>query len=713
MPDSIDTTSTELPLARLSSYLRAIAKLSNADLISKADLLEAAGDLTHTQIVQDLFSFGITGNDPFPRHRLARVIRKSTHNARRRSASVTFAPFVAPPLESILEDLSVTDAKQPAHRGEMTEAAYEYATLRPDLFFLGHGLIRNEPVTEASEGANAKQEAVALKHQITEARKIVEQMLGNAIVVHEVGLGKTLTGILVLYELLLRDRHLSSLILVPTNLRKQWLEELSRCPDISIYSGRDPGEVASQRHVLMPVDTAKEERWAKILTPRRWGLLMIDEGHILRNDNTARFRFAYSLRALHRVLLTATPVHNSAYDIYHQVNIVRPGLFGRKNKFAEDHMRDERQVQDAESLREALNDVVSRMRRDDTGISFPTRDIDHVLVSDRSKLESELYEDVLNVLRGIYRRSLGSAAYLRRPSGNEQGVATIVLVSILVLRELGSHPLAALKTLSKSLVKRVERIAKLTGDTTDLDALNRVVAKYSAIEWKEGTHAKTDRLIEYIPDLVKEKGRVIVYVEFRETQKIIIQRLQSKAVRAALPPKTVVIPYHGELTVTEKDDQVARFNRSARACFISTDAGGQGLNLQSGYVVLNFDFPWNPMRVEQRIGRVDRYRQKSPEVLIRNFITTETIEQYVYNTLRSKLKVCDDVLGHLIPRIFKLSGVQEKYLSDYDTLGIGQIILSSENEKDLRAKFGMLDKELEERLSSEQLPWRPPRRFDY
>jgi hypothetical protein len=73
--------------------------------------------------------------------------------------------------------------------------------------------------------------------------------------------------------------------------------------------------------------------------------------------------------------------------------------------------------------------------------------------------------------------------------------------------------------------------------------------------------------------------------------------------------------------------------------------------------------------------------------------------------------LCEDVLGHLIPRIFKLRGIQEKYLSDQDTLGIGQIILSSENQKDLEQKFEMLDQELDERLSNEQLVWRPTRRF--
>jgi SNF2 family DNA or RNA helicase len=709
---------TSFTLSRLSTYLQALGKVGNLDEISIGDFLKVAGDVTHSELVRELQDLGLAVTESIPRHELARAIRRETRRARATFDGVSISEFQAPPLEPLLADLQVLDSDDNFRRAELIETAFDYSVQKPELFLSGHGLLCDEPPDDYSATSETgkeqpaaktqKREAVALRHQITHARKIVEQMLGNAIVVHEVGLGKTLTAILVLCELLLRDRTLTSLILVPTNLKNQWLKEFSRCPDVQIYSERLPKELAAQQHVLMPIDTAKEPRWAKILNSRQWGLLVVDEGHILRNDETARYRFVYSIRARARLLLTATPVHNSAYDIYHQANIVRPGLFGQKAVFAEDHMRDERQVLDAESLRGALTTVVDRLRRDETGIAFPERDIAHVLIGERSKSETELYDDILLVLRGIYRRNLGAATYLRRPSGKQQGVATLVLVAILILRELASHPTAAFKTLSQSLMSRL----KATRNTDDLQVLERIIKKHSKIDWKkEGAHSKTDRLLAEIPGLIRKHGRVIVYVEFRETQKIIVQRLQSKQQKVGLPKKTAVISYHGGLTAAAKDYQVDRFNHSARACFVSTDAGGQGLNLQAGHIVLNFDFPWNPMRVEQRIGRVDRLRQKAPKVLIRNFITTGTIEQYVYNTLRRKLKVCDDVLGHLIPRIFKLSAVQDKYLSDEDVLGIGQIILSSENDQDLRKKFKELDDELEERIADQQLVWQPTRRW--
>jgi hypothetical protein len=722
-PDEASRGSNELTIGRLSAYLKAIGKLGKPDEVSVARLLEAAQDITPRQLAEDLRSMGFDETHTIARYALTRAIGKRIRTARLESETLTVAPFVIPSPDSLLHEFAGLTDQTHALQAEMIEVAHEYAEHRPDLFLLGHGLFSHEMVQEEPEPGQApedrsapvKKEVVAYKHQIEEARRIVEQFLGSSVVVHEVGLGKTLTAILILCELLFRDPGLTSLILVPTNLRKQWIEELAKCRDVEVYLGRNLKEVSSQPNVLMAIDTAKEQRWEKILAKRTWGLVIVDEGHILRNDDTVRYRFVYSLRSRYRILLTATPVHNSAYDIFHQVNIVRPGLLGRKAVFAEAHMNGERQVADPEDLRARLKKAVSQMRRENTGLAFPSRDIEHVLVTRRSKLERELYDDVLSVLRGIYRRSLGSAAYIRRPSGKEQGIASIVLVAILVLRELASHPLAALKTLSESLVKRVAAIAKVTRDATDLEALQkaleRIANRYAKVEWGEGSHSKTDRLIKDLPRLVKAHGRVIVYVEFRETQKVIIERLQSKKGRAALPPKTDIISYHGALSLADKDHQIDRFKAHPHACFVSTDAGGQGLNLQKGHVVVNFDFPWNPMRVEQRIGRVDRLRQKAPKVIIKNFITKGTIEQYVYDTLREKLKVCDDVLGHLMPQIFKLRGIQEKYCSEDDLLGIGQIILSSENEKDLEQKFKSLDDDLDENLSHRERSWRPTRRW--
>ena len=262
----------------------------------------------------------------------------------------------------------------------------------------------------------------------------------------------------------------------------------------------------------------------------------------------------------------------------------------------------------------------------------------------------------------------------------------------------------------EALYNRVYRFSQVTHDTTDLDRLEKFKQKYSNLTWQIGNHSKTEHLIKALPALVDQYGRVIIYVEFRETQKILVKRLKDIK-KVGLPHNAAVISYHGSLSIAEKVHQEERFNKNKYACFISTDAGGQGLNLQAGCVVINFDFPWNPMRVEQRIGRVDRIGQKSSNVIVKNFQTSGTIEQYVYLTLRKKLKVCEDVLGNLVPRIFNIRGINQSYCTEGDVLGIGQIILSSQNDHDLRHKFLTLEQNLEDQILRQSKAWQPGRRW--
>jgi SNF2 family DNA or RNA helicase len=700
--DESDINETMIPISRLSEYFQAVSSMREKEMISVAILMSALEDVTKRQLIEDLGSLGVSPVQEFPRIELAQTLQIQLRRIRAVNQEVDLNPAPLPSFTEFLDALQGQGDTTHENKAAVIEAAYDYAVQEPSLFLLGHGLFRSKP--EESLG----KPVVAYRHQIEEAHRIVEQYFGNVMAVHEVGLGKTITAILVLSELLVRDPNLATLILVPTNLKNQWQREISRCTALPISSGSSEQDITTSQLILMSIDTAKEERRARLLVQRHWGLLIVDEGHVLRHEDTARYRFIYSLHTRRHLLLTATPVHNSPYDIYHQVNIIRPGMLGKKEVFAASHLYGERHLLKPEVLQERLQQVVSHRQRAETGLFFPKRVIHDIRIGDRSDTERELYDDVLRILRGIYRRHLGSFTYLRRPSGMEQGVSQIVLVSILVLRELASHPLAAIKTICSPLLNKVNRFAKATGDTTDLDELQKFKDKYSKLSWQSGLHRKTDALLKRLPALVDKYGRVIVYVEFRETQKILVERLLHGH-ELNLPPKTNVISFHGGLSIADKANQIERFNMNDKACFISTDAGGQGLNLQKGNVVVNFDFPWNPMRVEQRIGRADRLEQTAPQVMIENYITVGTIEQYVYQTLRQKMKVCEDVLGHILPVIFRLRIKGIHFYSDEDVLGIGQMILSSRDQEDLRRQFAALGQTIEEQTQSTQDKWALPR----
>ncbi len=714
-------TGVDVSPDRLRSYLTAVGKLRAAENVSVDQLLLELEDVTKRQLHQDLEVLGLSTRHPINISALARTLHLSASSARRTANDVTIAPAKLPTPDDILRQLR---GVAPSHykEAELIETAYEVAICEPELFLLSHGLL--------SSGRTA------YAHQVTEAQKIVESMLGDAIVVHQVGLGKTLTAILVLLELLLRDRDLSSLILIPTNLYTQWSDEIKRATDLPIYAGKkghyDPQKAESALHLMIPIDKAKEEQWSRLLMRKQRGLLIVDEGHLVRHDDTDRFKFVYSLRARFRLLLTATPIHNSGYDIFHQVNVVRPGLLGREAVFAEAFMKGERHVSSPTELQERLRSVVTSLDRSRTGLRFPTRSVTDEPVGERPEFERQLYDDVLSVLRGIYKRHLGAAAFVKRPSGREQGVSQLVLVAILVLRELASHPLAAIKTLRGPLMKSVARLARLTGDTTDLKELQHFLDKYKQLqplattpkgstldpkalakEWGQGRHGKTDALLARLPALVEEFGRVIVYVEFTQTLDIILARLKQAFQNAALNSDTRLLEYHGGLPRSLKDQNVELFQDKdhERAILVSTDSGGQGLNFQKSRVIINFDFPWNPMRVEQRIGRVDRLGQDSPVVFVHNFVTEGTIEQYVYRVLRDKLRISEDVLGDILLPLFTLPGVDERFVSEDDSLGIGQIILSSETDIELERRFQALSSSFEGETPEATPQWQPRRRF--
>jgi hypothetical protein len=145
--------------------------------------------------------------------------------------------------------------------------------------------------------------------------------------------------------------------------------------------------------------------------------------------------------------------------------------------------------------------------------------------------------------------------------------------------------------------------------------------------------AKLRKLINIIDDLKKNENdkdiKILVFTEFKETQRYIIESLEN------IGYKTTYI--NGDLNLEQKILHKQKFQEDAQI-LISTDAGGEGINLQFCYIVINYDLPWNPMKIEQRIGRVDRIGQ-TKDVIAINFILTDTIEEYVREKIEEKLKL--------------------------------------------------------------------------
>ncbi|SRR6266478_1869073 len=670
---------SDLPIQRLLAYQQAIAGLRGRDRVTVGELLEKLADVSRETLSTDLKQLAISDVRSIDIRELDRRARQQTN----RALSAGIEPRVEISGHLVAEELSkllLDPNADNLSRAQAKEGAFAFAQVNPESFLFALGSMVDQ--------------LCAYQHQVTVCKKITEQMHGCGMVADEVGLGKTITGGLVLLELLHRNLVRTSLILVPSNLLNQWSAELKDFFDFRPVSVR--GENAASlsaldraSHLLLDLDKAKTKPYRDVLLHRTWDCLLVDEAHRLRNHDTERSRFCYSLQAKFRVFLTATPVHNSAFDIFTEVTSLRPGALGHRDAFRDLHVREDGSIYDPSFLQKKLEQTVTRTRRGETGLHFAERDILHVPIKHRTAQEKALYSDLLHFLRNAYRRHLRGAVPINLPPGTVRHVEAFVLVAIMVLREMGSHPRAALATLDTALRRRLDKLAAITGDYADVDALANLVQTYSHVEWKAGTHGKTDELVNQLSKILRDSDKCIIYTEFLATLEALEKRIKA-TLGAEKDPSFDLVIYKGGMPRRLKDASLDRFRTTPKPCvLLSTDCGGEGLNLHVAGAVVNYDFPWNPMRIEQRIGRIDRIRQERRRISIHNFVTEGTIEAYVYAVLQEKLEVCRDIIGSFSSPITRLM------LRRPEDLGIGEIILSCEDDEEMAKRFDSFNQDID------------------
>ncbi|MGH9762367.1 MAG: DEAD/DEAH box helicase [Blastocatellia bacterium] len=672
-------TSEVPPLERIIAYLHLLEALrGRRETIPTGEFVVLLGNLPADTVRDDFVAMGIVWSirKPLDIQSTYWTVGKYVDEAERNARETGNLQLELPTEAEILKALplgqkgkTAPDASGAlgAEAAEMIDIAFECLT-RLELSLLGHGRM------SAGE--------IAFPHQLRTAKSVSEEMHGVAIVADEVGLGKTNVAGLIIEEVLTHDRNASILILVPANLRNQWAKtELPKYFGRTVLSeARELAAVAKAPIVLLALDTAKGngkgDALSSILLNRVWDLLIVDEAHECRNADSLRFKFVYSLQARRRVFLTATPLHNSVYDIFNLTTLLKPGCLGQRRVFAENYMDGERTLQDTDALQQTIRPMMTRSLRSKTGIPFAKRKLVLVEIKAFKVEETQLYDELLDILQSVYRRHTGAAAEINSPSGAMRHVSQFVLISMLVLREMASHPLAAIETLKTALRKRVKEFAEMTHDDSDLEKLDRFIESYAAQSWDAAHHAKSERLLDEAERLFKARKKFVIYVNYRKTHQVVIRTLAKRH------PDARILSYEGSLKRSEKDWAIKTFEETRKACLVSTDSGGQGLNLQFANCVLNYDFPWNPMRIEQRIGRVDRVKQQSKQINVLNFRTRGTVEEYVQIVLTAKLKECRSVLGEFT------SPLQiEKVYEDKLTMGIGRALMEARNADDMRKRM--------------------------
>jgi SNF2 family DNA or RNA helicase len=451
-------------------------------------------------------------------------------------------------------------------------------------------------------------------HQIQACLTVMRDLNGRAILADEVGLGKTVEAGIVLKEYLLRGAVRTALVLVPASLCEQWRAELWEKFELEFEVSRGPAGLWG-RHplVISSLETARHERHRRRVRGANYDVVVVDEAHRLRNHLTLGWKFINDLNPRYLLLLTATPVQNDMRELYNLVTLVRPGTVGTFSQFRRDFLggHDKRSPRNTPRLRQLLGSVMIRTRRADTDLRFAPRRVETQWVG-QTAAERQLYRQVSEFVAEAVKGESGQPG---RPH----------YFTLMVLqKEMGSSWAAARATL--------ERLAAEPTDGLDPARLTRLAARAAEV----GTaNSKLRTLLRVLGRLGGEKA--IVFTQFRSTQDAIVEALRRSGIEPAV--------FHGELGWREKEESLDRFRASAPV-LVSTEAGGEGRNLQFCRIVVNYDLPWNPMRVEQRIGRVHRLGQEHP-VRVVNFAARGTIEAYVLEILDRKIRMFELVVGEM------------------------------------------------------------------
>lgn len=488
-------------------------------------------------------------------------------------------------------------------------------------------------------------------YQIATALEALKRMRGQVLLADEVGLGKTIEAAIIMKELIERNLVKTVLVLVPASLVGQWQDELlvKFGEHFTIPKTREDWEAD---RIVVSLDLAKKKEQRKYFANKTFDLLIVDEAHRLKHRGTMSFKFVNQIRKKYVLLLTATPLHNDLTELYSLITILKPGLLGTIRSFKKKFVLkdDPRIPMNEHQLREILAEVMIRNRRDKTGVKLPRRRA-AVYHLDLSEEEKELYELV--------------SEYIREEFQKETDFKHHHLSLGILQRELCSSHVAVRETLMKFLKRSYPQKTK--------NRLTHFIELCDGI----GTNRKTTAVLEILDQF---PGKTIVFVEFLKTMHFLKAKLEATGYTVEL--------FHGGLSGTQERRKALERFKNEKDILISTQSGGEGLNLQFCSQLINFDLPWNPMRVEQRIGRIHRLGQQH-EVMVFNLSVNETIESRILDLLSYKIRMFELVIGEL-----------DLILGDLDPSKsfeqlIYEIFKTSKSDKDLDSGFEKLGETLE------------------
>ena len=443
-------------------------------------------------------------------------------------------------------------------------------------------------------------------YQLDAAVQVLSSMNGRALIADDVGLGKTIEAGLIIKEYLLRKMINSCLIVSPPGmLLHQIKEEMWTKFRLDFKEYRSNGDdgtddlvgprgLSSANLVIVSYNTLARDQNRKQFEARSWDLLVADECHKVSNRKTKRHRAVRALVTRHVVFMSATPFSGKREELWNVYSAIRPGYLGA-SKWEFEKLFDWND-RPTPQLTKLLRDMTIRRSRNEVLVRFPGRQAVRVAAKADDRFR-RIYREV-----SLATKPSGAFAHL---NALQQAVT-----SYESLRESRSFRLLS------------HRIQTELRGLTDAD------------------HPKVRALIDRVISRIPPPNKAVVFTRLRRSQAALRRLIDD-----CLPPGETalfLLDHKGRarLEVLErfKTDPAARF-------LVCGEGAGEGLNLQFSSIMVNVDMPWNPMRLEQRIGRIQRLGQKKSKVTVINLVVEDSVEDRVLEVLTDKLAMFELVVG--------------------------------------------------------------------
>lgn len=649
----------------------------------------------------------------------------------------------------VADAITAEDAPAPANGATLASAYYspQQAT------FFAHRLTLEGTGEDAMAQSLSTARVDMNPHQVDAALFALASPLSKGVLLaDEVGLGKTIEASLVIAQRWAeRRRHI--LLIVPASLRKQWSQELYdkfSLPSVIVES--KTYKEARKAGVARPFDqkdkiviTSYEFAALKDSEIARggWDLVVFDEAHRLRNvyrkdGSTRAKRLRDATKPFFKVLLTATPLQNSLMELYGLVSVVDDRHFGDEASFRTQYVAGPGAKNGLMFLRKRLEPICKRTLRrqvQQAGLIRYTERRSLTVQFDPSPEEFRLYEAV--------------SAYLQRSDTIAFGNKPNQLVTMVVRKILGSSTFAVSATLTK-IIDRLKQMRPVDIETVaDYDVIDEEAEEldddgdenvnqpvdpkkleaeiadlegYRTLALAIGQNQKGLELVKALPKVLDEiegKGgqrKAVIFTESVRTQGYLAELLAANGYAGDIAllngqnsdPASKAIyqqwltrhkgtdAISGSKTADMKAAIVGAF-KDSKSILIATESGAEGINLQFCSLIVNFDLPWNPQRVEQRIGRCHRYGQKI-DVTVVNFLNLKNhAERRVHQLLDEKFNLFRGVFG----ASDEVLGVIERGV-DIERR-IFEIVQSARDEAQINAAFDKLQDELQAQINDQVL----------